>query len=103
MFMMGADAAPVQIGHLTVDLASYRATFEGRDLQVSTTELELLAMLAANSRRVLSRVELAAALRLTRARSVDVMLTRLRHELGREFLRNVRGRGWILDPAALGG
>ena len=103
MFETVADVTQVQIGHLVVDLASYRASLEGRDLHLSTSELELLGMLVVNPGRVLSRMELAAAVRAARARSVAVMLTRLRHELGREFVRNVRGRGWILDRASLGG
>ena len=89
------------LGALRVDLEGYRATFSGRPLELSRSQLELLAILVANRQRVVSRAELSEALSLARARSVDVLLTGLRREIGRDFVRNVRNRGWILEPSAL--
>lgn len=90
------------IGALRVDADAYRATFDGRPLDISRSQLELLAILVANANRVLSRSELAVALGLVRQRSVDVMLSLLRKQIGREFVRNVRNRGWIIDAELLG-
>lgn len=95
------NASSVVLGALRVDLDGYRAWFAGRPLELSRSQLELLAMLVANRHRVISRPELSSALGLARGRSVDVLLTGLRHEIGREFVRNVRGRGWIVEPEAL--
>ncbi len=88
------------MGALVVDLDSYSARLDGRDLDVSGSQLELLAVLIANKQRVMDRGELAGALGLRHARTVDVLLSNLRQLIGRDFVRNVRSRGWIIDPAA---
>jgi len=88
-------------GVLEVDLDAYIARLEGVALELTSSETELLALLISNSRRVVDRKELASAIGLRQARSVDVLLSSLRHKMGREFLRNVRGRGWILDTGKL--
>lgn len=89
------------LGALEIDLAGHLATFQGRTLQLSSSQFELLAILVANHRRVVSRCELSERLGLERGRSVDVMLSMLRRQLGCDFVRNVRKRGWIVIPEAL--
>ena len=89
------------LGALEIDLAGHLATFQGRTLQLSSSQFELLAILVANHRRVVSRFELSERLGLERGRSVDVMLSMLRRQLGCDFVRNVRKRGWIVIPEAL--
>ena len=107
---VGRDAAPsnlatpvrvVTLGALRVDRDGYRAEFAGRRLPLSRSQLELLAILVANVDRVLSRTELAQALGLAGGRSVDVLLSGLRQAIGRDFVRNVRNRGWIVEPPSL--
>jgi DNA-binding response OmpR family regulator len=94
-------AGVVAAGALRVDLEGYRAWLGDRPLVLSRSQLELLALLVVNRHRVVSREELSRALGLVRGRSVDVLLSGLRRAIGRDFLRNVRNRGWILEPAAL--
>jgi len=96
----GTARGAYELGALVVDLDSYSARLDGRDLDVSGSQLELLAVLIANKQRVMDRSELAGALGLRHARTVDVLLSNLRHMIGRDFVRNVRSRGWIIDPAA---
>lgn len=91
----------MELGTLEVDLESYRATFRDKPLSLSPSQIEMLAILLANHGRVTSREELSQAVGLRRGRSVDVMLCSLRKELGRDFVRNVRNRGWIVDPDVL--
>lgn len=91
----------LELGALAVDADGYRAWFEGRPLDLSRSQLELLAILIANAHRVVSRLELSQALGLARHRSVDVMLSMLRKQIGRDFVRNVRNRGWIIAPELL--
>ena len=95
------SAGEIRVGALFVDLNGYRADFAGRTLALSRSQLELLALLLENIQRVVSRAELSTALGLARARSVDVLLSGLRREIGRDFVRNVRSRGWIVEPAVL--
>lgn len=94
-------AEKLVLGALEIDLAGHLASFQGRTLQLSSSQFELLAILVANHRRVVSRCELSERLGLERGRSVDVMLSMLRRQLGRDFVRNVRKRGWIVMPEAL--
>ena len=96
----GTARGAYELGALVVDLDSYSARLDGRDLDVSGSQLELLAVLIANKQRVMDRSELAGALGLRHARTVDVLLSNLRQLIGRDFVRNVRSRGWIIDPAA---
>jgi DNA-binding response OmpR family regulator len=91
----------VSVGALEVDREGYRAWLAGRALTVTRSQVELLSILIENRHRVVSRAELSRELGLARPRSVDVLLSGLRHEIGRPFLRNVRNRGWIVEPAAL--
>lgn len=88
------------VGSLEVDVGAYAVTIGGRRIPARRTEVELLAVLVSNRHRVISREELAARVGLAHGRSIDVLLSRLRRTIGRPFVRNVRNRGWILDPAA---
>jgi len=97
----GAPGRWFELGSLEVDLETYRATLSDKPLDLSPTQLEMLATLLSNLGRVTSREELSRAVGLRRGRSVDVMLCSLRKELGRDFIRNVRNRGWIVDPEML--
>jgi DNA-binding response OmpR family regulator len=92
-------ATTLSIGYLEIEPLAYRATIRGQVLQLSPSQLELLAALVANRNRVLSRSELAESAGLEHAASVDVVLSSLRRLLGEGFVRNVRNRGWILESA----
>src|SRR5438132_5846151 len=102
--MIGTPSEPagyLAVGALELDTGGYRASLAGRVLALSRSQVELLAILIANRHRVVSRAELSQALGLVRPRSVDVLLSGLRSEIGRPFVRNVRNRGWIVEPSAL--
>ena len=101
--MTGLKVSGVQlaVGVLEIDAAAYRASLNGRPLDLSPSQFEVLAFLVASTDRVVTRDELAHAGHLEHQRSVDVVLSSLRRALGGDFLRNVRNRGWILEPAAL--
>jgi DNA-binding response OmpR family regulator len=70
-------------------------------------EFELLAQLARDSRRTISRTELmetvwAEAPEQTGERTVDVHVRRVRSKLGRyrRLISTVRGAGYRLDPGS---
>ena len=90
----------LSVGTLEIEPDAYRATLDGQTLALSPSQLELLRVLVVNIDRVVSRSELAKAARLEQAGSVDVLLSALRRLLGEHFVRNVRNRGWILEPSA---
>ena len=100
------DASGVEnltLGLLSLDVPAGTASLGGRYLNLSRRHVELLAVLVVNRNRVLSRAELSAALGYQRGRSIDVLLSGLRHEVGFPFVRNVPKRGWIIMPEVLRG
>lgn len=102
-------AAPVDDvlarGPLVVRPAAHVATVDGRRLDLTVREFELLAELARADGRTVSRTDLLArvwgAQTTTGVRSVDVHVARLRAKLGSAapHLVTVRGRGYRWDPA----
>jgi DNA-binding response OmpR family regulator len=93
----------VRTGPLEVNWAARRATLDGRDLQLTTAEFQLLGLLVRHRGRVLTRERI---LDETRAldweaydRSIDVLVSRLRQKLGDDsrrqtFIKTVRGAGY---------
>jgi DNA-binding response OmpR family regulator len=74
----------------------------GRDVSLTRTEYALVAALAAQPGRVLSRQRLLDALETERGkrpspRAVDVYVAQLRAKLGTGAIRTVHGVGYVLD------
>lgn len=90
-------------GDLRLELATRRASWQGRPLDLTSTEFNLLATLAQRAGRVVSKEELSQQA-LGRAlarydRSIDVHLSHLRAKLGelpdgRSPIQTVRGFGY---------
>ena len=90
---------------LTVSLARYEATFEGRELDMPPKELELLYFLASNYNRVFTRDQLLDKVwgfdYLGDSRTVDVHVKRLREKLegvsDKWVLKTVWGVGYKFE------
>jgi DNA-binding response OmpR family regulator len=105
-----ADATPehVNIGALSIDEATYSARLEGRPLDLTYKEFELLKFLAQHPGRVFSRSHLVQEVwgydYFGGTRTVDVHVRRLRAKLGPEheaFIGTVRNVGYkFVRPAA---
>jgi two-component system, OmpR family, response regulator len=91
----------VGVGDLTLFPAAYRATLRDEPLELTPTQVDVLAALVIHRDRVITRAELARSAGID-AGSVDVVLSGLRRVLGNGFIRNVRNRGWIIAPEGLG-
>ena len=98
-------AAPVVAGRLEMRPERRTAEWKGRPLPLTSTEFNLLAVLARNGGRVVSRAELseqALGRPLERfERSIDVHVSSLRQKLGplddgRSVIQTVRGQGFLL-------
>jgi DNA-binding response OmpR family regulator len=99
----GGTEGVLRVGALELDGASRTARLAGRLLELTTAEFELLALLARHRGRVLSRDRI---LDETRGldfdafdRSIDVLVSRLRHKLGDDarrpvFIKTIWGRGY---------
>jgi DNA-binding response OmpR family regulator len=107
----GDDAdAPVRIGGLAMDTRSRVATIDGKPMDLSRKEFDLLWHLAARQGEVVSKRELLAAVWRQPyggpEKTIDVHLSWLRAKLGESareprYLRSVRGVGVMLvDPDA---
>ncbi|MFD0205516.1 DNA-binding response OmpR family regulator [Saccharothrix carnea] len=104
------DAAPAtfRIGRLTVDPDRREARLDGRELNLTRKEFDLLAYLAAREGKVVPRAELLANLWNLPGRhddqTLDVHLSWLRRKLGERaaqprYLHTVRGVGFKLTAA----
>ncbi|MGM1065283.1 response regulator transcription factor [Saccharothrix sp. Mg75] len=105
---------PLRIGSLTVDLDRREARLDGRELNLTRKEFDLLAYLAAREGKVVPRGELLANLWNLAGRAgpgrhddqtLDVHLSWLRRKLGERaaqprYLHTVRGVGFKLTAAA---
>lgn len=98
-------AETVRRGDLRMDLPSREATYGGKLLDLTTTEYDLLALLARRAGRVQERGALVEELRgidfHSFDRSVDVIVSRLRKKLGEHgaegMIKTVRGVGYMMS------
>lgn len=93
----------LRVGELDMNVSTRSAQLRGEPLALTTGEFELLALLARNRGRVLSRERILDQIRgvdwEAYDRSVDVLVSRLRQKLGDDprmpaFIRTVRGAGY---------
>ncbi|HSJ51368.1 MAG TPA: response regulator transcription factor, partial [Actinomycetota bacterium] len=97
----GAEPSTIRLGPLTLDLDAYRVTVQGRTLDLTYKEFELLRYLAERRGRVFTRPTLLREVWgydfYGGTRTVDVHVRRVRAKLGPEFeslIETVRGVGY---------
>lgn len=99
------DAQKVAVGGLSVDAGARTVEVDGRPVELTTAEFDLLWLLAQNAGRVLSRDRIYRELRGIEYdgldRSVDLRVTRLRKKLGDDgqhprWIKTIRGTGYLL-------
>jgi two-component system, OmpR family, phosphate regulon response regulator PhoB len=97
----------VQVGALHLDAATYRVSFDGKELKVGPTEFKLLHYLMKHAERVHTRSSLLDKIWgdhvFIEERTVDVHIKRLRESLGEagSMIETVRGAGYRLSLQAL--
>ena len=94
----------LRVGALEVDPAERRVRVGGEEVDLTATEFDLLAVLAARPGAVHTRDQLLAEVWGWRdgsgPRTVDSHVRGLRRKLGPGWLRTVHGVGYALEPAA---
>jgi DNA-binding response OmpR family regulator len=94
--------ALLAVGDLVVDTGTRRVTLAGAEVHLTPTEFDLLACLAADPGRVMTREELLADVwdwpDASGTRTVDSHVKALRAKLGPDLLRTVHGVGYAVDP-----
>ena len=97
------DDGVLRVGVLEIDLRARRAALAGRDLALTTKELDLLAVLASEPGTVVPRERLLREVWNTEwfgpTKTVDVHVASLRRKLGDpRWIETVRGVGHRLAP-----
>jgi two-component system response regulator RegX3 len=97
----GATAEPLRVGGLEVDERARRAILEGRELELTPKEFDLLAALARDPGAAISRRRLLEEVWETTwygsAKTIDVHVAALRRKLGDPgWIETVRGVGFRL-------
>jgi DNA-binding response OmpR family regulator len=96
----------IEVGPVAVDVPGRTATLQGKKLDLTTTEFDLLVLLARRAGRVQKRSVLVEELRGISFdsfdRSVDVLVSRLRRKLKKHggMIKTVRGLGYLMSPMA---
>ena len=92
---------------LALDESRYRATIQGRDLQLTAVEFTLLNFLAASPGRLYSRSQLMERiypdLRIVSDRTIDSHIKKLRRKIAAvdpqaDFIQSVYGVGYKFEP-----
>jgi two-component system, OmpR family, response regulator len=96
------EGRQLQVAGLRIDVAERRASIDGRELELTTTEFDLLAYLARHPGRVYTREQLLSAVwgyeAAAGTRTVDVHVSQLRAKLGAaDPIRTVRGVGYSVE------
>ena len=103
------DEEVVRAGPLEMNWTTRTTTMNGRAVELTTAEFELLGLLIRNPGRVMTRDRIMEAMRGIDTdafdRSVDVLVSRLRQKLGDDpkratFIRTVRGVGYSFGAAS---
>lgn len=97
----------IALNDIAIDASSRSVTVHGSRVKLSTTEFDLLWLMAKESGTVLSREHLHACIyRLDLSptdRRIDLLVSRLRRKLGDDstdpqLLKTIRGKGYLLSP-----
>ncbi len=97
----GEPLPPLRFERLSIDLARRSVSVDGRAVELTGTEFELLALLAATPGRVFSRDDILTRLRGHAAediqsRAVDLLVSRLRRKLEPlDLIHTLRNAGYL--------
>jgi two-component system, OmpR family, response regulator QseB len=88
---------------ITLDPASHTVTLRGENINLSRREFSLLHKLLENAGRVLSREHLTQSLygwgEDVDSNALEVHIHNLRKKFGQEFIRTIRGIGYMIDKS----
>ncbi|MFO7882916.1 MAG: response regulator transcription factor [Kosmotogaceae bacterium] len=88
----------IRLGNLIIDINAYRIFKEGKQIELTRREVELLKLFLKNPERVFNRNTL-----LDKAwgedffgdhRTIDVHISKLREKIGKNYIKTVRGIGY---------
>jgi DNA-binding response OmpR family regulator len=90
------------VGGLSIDTARRKVVVDDQPVSLSSREYSILAVLAADPGRVMTRLEIESSLSLTdgtESNTLDVHIYNLRRKIGADRISTVRGVGYALESA----
>lgn len=97
----------LQIGHLQIDSNSRSVSINDKPVSLSSSDFDMLWLLASNAGEILSRDQLLKATRNIEYdgldRSIDISISRLRKKLSDDVdeptrIKTIRNKGYLLSP-----
>jgi two-component system alkaline phosphatase synthesis response regulator PhoP len=102
---IGTGKGILSFRQVAIDMAARKITVEGKLVELTAIEFDLLVALAENRGRVLSRAQLLEKVwgydYFGDTRVVDVHIMHVRQKLDREVIATVRGIGYRFDDEAV--
>jgi len=97
----------IQLGTCRFDVERGDLTRDGKPVKLTSAELQLMRVLAANPGQTFTRADLSQRMGAVLERTVDVQITRLRRKIENDpklplYLQTVRGTGYVLMPDRVG-
>ena len=96
------DSELLEVGALRLDLAARRAWRDGTELTLRPKEFDLLALLASEAGRVVTRARIMERVWLTEwlgsTKTLDTHILSLRQKVGAETITTLRNVGYRLEP-----
>ena len=89
------------IGKAEIDLNKMQITFDESIRKINNSEKKILTKMLTNPGKTFSREEIGKISGINQERSIDVLITRLRHKLeanpkNPKYLQTIRGSGYVL-------
>ena len=92
---------PTKIGDAEVNLNKMTIKLRERIQKINTSEKNVLIKMLSSPGKIFSRTEIGKISKISKERSIDVMITRLRKKIesnpkNPKFLQTIRGSGYVL-------
>ena len=90
-----------KIGEAEVDLSKMTIKLKEKIEKINTSEKNVLTKMLSSPGKIFSRIEIGKISKISKERSIDVMITRLRQKLevnpkNPKYLQTIRGSGYVL-------
>ncbi len=92
---------PTSVGEAEVNLNKMTIKLKGEIQKINTSEKNVLVKMLSSPGKIFSREEIGKIAKISKERSIDVMITRLRKKIeispkSPKFLQTIRGSGYVL-------
>lgn len=97
---VGMAGNQIDLGRVVIDTASHDITVDDNEVKLTSSQFNIVEHLARNAGKLVSREKLCEALLIEDEEAfsnvLDVQIYNIRKKLGKDFLQNRRGVGYII-------